>query len=184
MKPIFKHALESFAETIRPNAETAALIRSARHELADIVGNGTEQPYLGVHIRRGDRRGSSWTYHNSYLPIDLYTEAVSKTWARLHAYPSRGQIPTVYIASDSTAAQTAYTDAAEATRIFSLSRSSNAELREIASRVEYDQKNFKASPLKDRIQATTGMIVDFALVSGMWAWKTDLTPSATICGIR
>ena len=36
-KPIFDHSLQSFKETIRPNAHSAQLIRAARAELAAVL---------------------------------------------------------------------------------------------------------------------------------------------------
>ncbi|EIN14358.1 hypothetical protein PUNSTDRAFT_49178 [Punctularia strigosozonata HHB-11173 SS5] len=186
MKPMFQHAFHSFAETIRPNAKNAALIRSARSELANIVDRELQEPYLAVHIRRGDRRGSSWAYHNSYLPISLYTDAVQETWDRFHQEASlgaKGQMQTVYIASDTIAAQTEFAEAVDPSRIFSLARSSNPELRDIASEVGYEQKKFSGLPLDDRVRLTRGMITDFALMSGMWAWEAEIKPSAVICGI-
>jgi len=38
-------------------------------------------------------------------------------------------------------------------------------------------------PEADRVRLTKGMIVDFALLSGLWAWHDDLKPGAVICGI-
>jgi hypothetical protein len=45
------------------------------------------------------------------------------------------------------------------------------------------KKDFNSAPLDERIQATRGMIVDFALLSGMWSEDRDIIPAATVCTI-
>ncbi|KAJ3552115.1 hypothetical protein NM688_g4324 [Phlebia brevispora] len=95
-RPIYEWALQSFTETIRPNAHNAGLIRSARSELASILSlpphshtarnddintaqaldaealleQHNADPYIAVHIRRGDRHASTFPYRGSYVPLD------------------------------------------------------------------------------------------------------------------
>ena len=57
----------------------------------------------------------------------------------------------------------------------------NSELRGLASQREYVQKEFNEESEEDRIRLTRGMIVDFAMLSGLWAWEGELVPGATIC---
>jgi hypothetical protein len=54
----------------------------------------------------------------------------------------------------------------------------------LASRKEYVQKEFAALDEEGRVNATRGVIVDFAMISGMWRWKEDAAPEATVCTIK
>jgi hypothetical protein len=69
-------------------------------------------------------------------------------------------------------------------RIFSLPRSENPDLQNIASPAPYFQDKFAELPEPDRVRLTKGMVVDFALLSGLWAWDDDLKPGAVICGLK
>jgi hypothetical protein len=62
--------------------------------------------------------------------------------------------------------------------------SENSDLQALASPSPYFQDKFSALPEEDRVRLTRGMVVDFALLSGLWAWNDDLTPGAVICGVR
>ncbi|KAI0078848.1 hypothetical protein K474DRAFT_1618467 [Panus rudis PR-1116 ss-1] len=216
MKPIFERALESFETTIRPNAHNAELIRAARAEvattlsIADNANNiasppaGSEaevnlrqnnpDPYLAVHIRRGDRKAGSPPHYGDYVPIDEFTQAARDTWARLFSNESTAlptssaqethfpSAPITYVASDSEIAFDDFTKAfPTSSAIFSLHSSTDPALRALASRREYAQKDFDAMPEEERIRLTRGMIVDLAMVSGLWAWKGEVVPGATIC---
>jgi hypothetical protein len=178
----------SLTETIRPNAATAALISSARSELASFIGldsNDTIDQYQSIHVRLGDGIGSSWKYHNKNVPIEEYITAGNAAWTRLFRSAGNTAPLTVYLASDDP-------DVFEAlesqfgpdSRIFSLAKSGNSDLRKIASPAPYFQVQFSALPEEDRVQLTRGMIVDFALLSGLWAWRDELKPGAVICGIQ
>jgi len=200
VKPIFHSALVSFNETIRPNAHTAKLIRTARAEMnglsRSISPNQTSNAastqraedtnihlpsYIGVHVRRGDLHATSWAFHKGYVPIINYAQAALATWSRL--FPSSSP-STIYIASDSPSAERELSDALPSnTSVLSLSRSANPELRTLASPKEYVQSEFAGLGEEERINATRGMIVDFAMVSGMWAWPDDVIPDATVCTI-
>lgn len=154
-----------------------------------MAGAGASSSYLGVHIRRGDRKASSWKYHGQYLPTFEYVSAVVDTWPRvsppstanpLDSIPSN---PFIYLASDSPEGEREFTSSVHAENVFSLAGSQNPELAALASPMDYVQSEFDQLNLPERAAATKGMIVDFALVSGMWAADDGFAPEATICGI-
>jgi len=99
----------------------------------------------------------------------------------LHAAP-----PMLYIAADSPSAQKELIDAVPAhTWVFSLADSGSPGLRALASKraAGYVQSEFNKLGLDERVNQTRGMVVDFAMISGLWAWGGDIVPSATICTI-
>jgi hypothetical protein len=176
--------MESFSETIRPNAQNAKLIRSAREEVNNIAGTQQRNShhYIGVHLRRGDRHAVSWRYHAGYVPISEYVEAVQDTSLR---FLTQNETIAVYIASDSPSAEAELVDALPSNMpLFSLSRSQNPELRTLASSNDYVQVEFDKLESEKRVNLTRGMVVDFALLNGMWAWNDDIIPKATVCTIR
>ncbi|KAF9469629.1 hypothetical protein BDZ94DRAFT_1278821 [Collybia nuda] len=180
VRPMFDAALISLQQTIRPNAENAALIRAVRAELSEILSLHSKDvsPYLGVHIRRGDRRPASWSFHGGYVPTSDYVQSAEDTWERLNP----GKPLTVYIASDVPSAQREYLELSDSRHTaFSLSQSKDSKVQALASPQEYVQKEFNELEKSQRIRATRGMIIDFALLSGLWAWKDEITPDATIC---
>jgi hypothetical protein len=175
-------------ETIRPNAATAALIHSARTELASFLHSNdspsTDQ-YQSIYVRRGDGIGSSWKYHDKNVPIEEYTAAGNAAWTRLFRSTGNTAPQAVYLASDDPDIfEDLQSQLEPGSRIFSLPRSENSDLQDIASPAPYFQDKFAALPEADRVRFTKGMIVDFALLSGLWAWRDDLRPGAVICGIR
>ena len=183
---MFNAAAGSFRETIRPNAENAALIHAARAELTQLAlsGSGGSNSYIAVHIRRGDRKPSSFRFRGNYVPITDFANAVVETWTRLH--PDRpGDHPLVYVASDAPSALLEFSNLLSVRyRPFSLSQSNDPHLRALASPVEYRQKDFNELEDNVRIHATRGMIVDFALISGVWAWNKEIYPDAVVCTVR
>jgi hypothetical protein len=58
------------------------------------------------------------------------------------------------------------------------------ELEEIASKEAYVQAEFNSLREEDRIRRTRGIIVDFGMISGMWAEPDSLIPEAVVCGMR
>jgi hypothetical protein len=185
LKPMFNAAFDSFHETIRPNVENAALIRTARAELAQVasLGNGANS-YIAIHIRRGDRKPSSFRFPGNYVPIADFANAVDDTWTRLH--PDRsGEYPLAYVASDAPSALLEFSNLSNSRyRTFSLSQSKKPLLRALASPAEYRQKDFDQLEERVRIHATRGIVVDFALISGMWAWNEEILPDAVVCTVR
>jgi len=185
LKPMFDAALNSFRETIRPNAANAALIHAARVELAQLAspGRGGSNSYIAVHIRRGDRKPSSFRFRGNYVPIADFANAVVETWTRLHS-DRPGEHPLVYVASDAPSVLLEFSNLSSSRyRTFSLSQSKDPRLRALASSAEYRQKDFNESEDSVRIHATRGMVVDFALISGMWAWSKEILPDAVICTV-
>lgn len=216
-RPIFDHSLQSFKETIRPNAHNAQLIRTARAELAailsmpphastarndDIAPQETRDaeseltahnpdPYLAVHIRRGDRHASNFPYRGKYIPLENYVNAARDVWSRVYnedVFSETANFPAppiVYVASDSHATAHDFVSAFPAsTAVFSLDSSTDPALRGLAPQHEYVQKEFNEIELEDRVRLTRGMVVDMAMLSGLWAWEGDVIPGATICTLR
>jgi hypothetical protein len=201
MKDMFNRAWQSFETTIRPNAHSLEQIQWAREEVLEkmtvhyqnprsfkgVTDDGPEMGYLSVHIRRGDREPAWRVYGQEYLPLSDYVESVVESWTRLGLEVSADDKlvqPFVYIASDSPAVVKEFAEFFSPERVFSLSKSRREELRLLASPQQYFQDIFMTLPDPIRIQATLGMIVDFALLSGAWATDGDLIPDGTICAVR
>ena len=177
-------ALSSFLQVIVPSPTIATLIRKARDGLMSDAENESAE-YLSVHIRRGDRLGLTWKYHRTHLPTSLYVDAALETWQRLN--PTSQDSPLFYIASDSPSASEDFVDQLPThARAFSLVWSADDELRAIASPRSYVQEEFDTLSEEERIQLTKGMVVDFALLAGLWANEgdPDVRLSATVCGLR
>ncbi|KZT08733.1 uncharacterized protein LAESUDRAFT_742405 [Laetiporus sulphureus 93-53] len=212
-RPIFNRATYSLTHTIRPNAHTAALIRAARLEIASVLSlpsgddhhaghNPEPEPYIGVHLRRGERTMQSDMYNQPYLPTSNYARAVRNTWTRLypdsplpstsasqHPDSELGPLhfpapPITYIATDSPEALREYvTEFPPATAVFALDLSTKPALRAIAPERDYVQEQFAQEPDEQRAAMTRGMLVDLALVSGLWAVEGEVVPGAVICTI-
>lgn len=220
---MYDRALQSLIETIRPNAHSAELIRTARSELASILSlpkddnkarnddlNPSEipdstatfpqrnpDPYIAVHIRRGDRHASTFPYRGSYVPLENYVSAAFSAWDRLYEQtsPSDGRDdsapapfpapPITYAASDAHAVVEEFMSAfPSSSAVFSLASSTDPGLRALVPQSEYVQEEFNKLPEPDRVRLTRGMVVDLAMLSGLWAWEGDIVPGATICTIR
>ncbi|KAF5355756.1 hypothetical protein D9756_003709 [Leucocoprinus leucothites] len=180
LRPIFDAAHESFVSTIRPNSELASLIQSARQELKALIPPAASQPretYISVHVRRGDRKHRFSS--TSYTSITEYISYIEDTRARL--LNSLSDAP-VYFASDSPAAESEFADSYMG-RYFSLRQSQDSALRRLASSQDYDQKEFNSLSLEERLRLTKGMVVDFALLSGMWSQKGEPISRAGVCTI-
>lgn len=141
-----------------------------------------ETPYIGVHLRRGDRHASSWSFHGGYVPIADYVQAVKDTWSRL--FSQFDSIPVVYLSSDSPSALSELASVlGPQIVVYSLGQSQDPALQALVSPGEYVQQEFNELDETIRVTATKGMIVDFALLNGMWAWKDDIIPAATVCTV-
>ena len=219
LKPIYDRARVSFQETIRPNAHMAELIRAARTELFSTLssppaspnlgsadtqrGRGAVShpprsnnptPYVGVHIRKGDRHPAAISfYREGTIPLTKYAAAARQAWARFFEngnsedmssdkedrYPAP---PVMWLASDSPAAVREFEGSfSAATALFSLNRSANADVRSLAPVREYVQAEFEQEPLAERVRLTRGMVVDLAMVSGLWAYPGEIVPGAVVC---
>lgn len=184
LKPIFDAAFESFKMTILPNSKSNGLIQLAREELSNFLkDDSVEFLYVGTHIRRGDSKSMSYSYADRKVPLKEYLDALKAIWTRLHPGASSQALPTVYLATDSPDAKHEFYQAYQG-RIFSLYNSNSPALRALASPQEYRQSQFDSLDLQARISATRGMVVDLALVSGIWASQSDLKPDAIVCALR
>ncbi|VDB90220.1 unnamed protein product [Peniophora sp. CBMAI 1063] len=180
-RPIYQRAQTSFSQTFIPNAENQRLIRFARSELASMLPQRLEpnNSYVAVHIRRG-RSGMAWNWHQQPIPVSVHAEAATRVLGEKEA-------KLVYVASDDPAA---YDDTRmllpPETQALSLADSAAPPLRAIASDEVYDQKKFGALEEGVTVALTRGMIVDFAMLSGMWPEEgLNLpTPRAVVCGIN
>ncbi|KAF5375160.1 hypothetical protein D9758_000476 [Tetrapyrgos nigripes] len=177
-QPVFERAAESLQNTIRPSQENARLIRAVRNELYS-YSKGESTNYISVHIRRGDQKPS---FYNAaeHIPVSEYVSAVSGSWSKL----GLSSKPLVYAASDT---PDALKEIAQQTDVFSLAKSANTELSSLASPREYFQDRFDESyTLDERVKLTRGMIVDLALVSGLWSENDEvrLALEAVVCTIR
>ena len=162
----------------------AALIQRARDELVSGPENGSPT-YLSIHIRRGDRLGMTWKYHSKHLPTHLYIDAALETWQRLN--PTNQGSLLFYVASDSPAAVEDFLQQLPNNiRVSSLGWSDDEELRSCASPRPYVQDEFNTLSEEKRVRLTKGMIVDFALLSGLWMDEDGpgVRPYATVCGLR
>ena len=91
--------------------------------------------------------------------------------------------PLMWLASDSPPASREFISAfPTATAVFSLAHSTNSELRALAPVHEYVQAEFDKESLEERVRLTRGMIVDLAMVSGLWSWPGEVVPGAVVCG--
>jgi hypothetical protein len=147
------------------------------------VENPSKLTYLAVHVRRGDRKPASYGFFDNKIPLYIYMDGVKDTWARLHAGHKSKASPVVYFASDSSAAEQQFSKLYDG-RTFSLFATTHPRLRALASPREYYQNTFNELDIEYRVLATRGMVVDLAMVSGLWASSEDLLPQANVCSIR
>ena len=147
------------------------------------TNNPSGLTYLAVHVRRGDRKPASFEFPDNKIPLRSYLDGVKDTWARLHTGYDSKVNPVIYFASDSAVAEQQFSKIYNGPT-FSLFTTAQPQLRALASPREYYQKTFDELNIEYRVLATRGMIVDFAMISGLWASGKDLRPEATICSIR
>jgi hypothetical protein len=145
-------------------------------------------PYIAVHIRRGDRKTGFYPHGGKQLPLEDYIKSAYDTWSRLYhenitdtkaVFPVP---PIIWVASDSHTVAHEFASAfPPATAVFSLDSSTNPDLRALAPQGEYIQEEFNKLDELDRIRLTRGMVVDFAMLNGLWAWPGEVVPGAVIC---
>jgi hypothetical protein len=188
LKPIFKSSARSLGSTIRPNMRNMELLHLAQAEFSLFltkVNQGQKDAgsrYVGTHIRRGDRKSLSYSFPDRKIPIKDYLNAVKKTWARLRNGTPSQIHPVVYLATDSLEVHKEFSRVYEG-ESFSLFDSWDPRLNALASPGEYFQKKFNALTLQKRVAATRGMIIDLAIVGGLWTEEKSLTPDAVVCGL-
>lgn len=150
-----------------------------------------------MHIRRGDRHASTFPYRGSHIPLENYVSAAFSAWNRLYDKTSPADArddsaptpfpapPILYAASDAHAVVEEFMSAfPSSSAVFSLASSTDPGLRALVPQSEYVQEEFDILPEADRVRLTRGMVVDLAMLSGLWAWEGDIVPGATICTIR
>ncbi|KAF9566929.1 hypothetical protein CPC08DRAFT_814462 [Agrocybe pediades] len=190
LRPIYESAGESLDNAIYPNPQNMELIQLAREEFTGFLRSVNKQhaslnetTFVATHVRRGDRKSDSYVYPGRQIPLEDYISEVKATWKRLHGAPaSSGINPPVYLATDSPEAHADFIDQYPG-EVYSLYDTTNPMLRQLASPMEYYQDNFDDLDEHVRIQATRGMIVDFAMVSGFWPGEKDLHPEAIVCAM-
>ncbi|KAI0654459.1 hypothetical protein C8Q70DRAFT_1027189 [Cubamyces menziesii] len=171
--------------------------RAARGSSTDSTAE--QQLYIAVHIRKGDRVPEGHMFYpDKQVPLKNYVDGARETWDRLYhnrsldglPNKSSGRLdhypapPIMWLASDSPAAAREFVSAfPPATAVFSLEHHIDSQLRALAPSTEYVQAEFDQEPLGERIRLTRGMIVDFAMLSGMWAWPGEIVPGAVVCGV-
>ncbi|KAJ3723594.1 hypothetical protein DFJ43DRAFT_1003422 [Lentinula guzmanii] len=205
LKPIFLRASESLTQTIRPSVKNAALIAETRKELQQFV-TGSSPPfatYIGVHIRRGDQSAKFTKGVEGYVPIENFVDEVKGVKDRFF---EEGDTTIVYVASDDPLAIESFesllsdsssssSSATSLKKTFSLHDSSSATLRALASPKGYIQAEFGALPEETegsdvsqeekRVALTRGVIVDLALISGLWLKdeNDEVRPDTVVCTI-
>ncbi|TFK86923.1 hypothetical protein K466DRAFT_586796 [Polyporus arcularius HHB13444] len=168
--------------------------------------------YLGVHIRRGDRVPSAYPFYpDKKIPLQKFIDGARTAWDKFYGNVSFSDSPSapdfedigeqsdndvssghddhfpapplMWLASDSPPASREFVAAfPTATAVFSLAHSTKSELRGLAPVHEYVQAEFDRESLDERIRLTRGMIVDLAMLSGLWSWPGEVVPGAVVCG--
>jgi hypothetical protein len=200
-RPIYERAVKSFTSVIKPNARVQSFIDAARTELLPSLPPSPTS-YIAVHIRRGDLKPQSLRYGLQPIPVAEYATAISKAIDEF-ALCAPGDKPLlIYAASDSVKA----IDELEALqpgdgpkcawKVLSLTSSTSPEIRELVyPRPDgYKQNDWSGSKAmlwtdEERVRYTTGMVVDLALLSGLWPPTANdntgsITPSAVVCGVK
>ena len=159
------------------------LLRLAQAEFSSFLRDkAAKSQYVGIHVRRGDRKSLSYSFLDRKIPTKDYLDAVEKTWSRLHNGAPSQVHPVIYLATDSSNVYKELSQVYEG-RLYSLFDSWDPRLSVLASPAEYIQKQFDALNLQERVAATRGMIVDLAMVGGLWTKEKDKL-DAVICGLR
>jgi len=144
------------------------------------------KPYIGVHIRRGDRFASNQKWRRDYVPVVEYSTAVSKAWQKLRStVKGLDESPSVYIASDSRAAYEDYKALSTAPEsVKGLFDAKTNVVQYMAQMSGYIQVLWeKRSRIEERKRWTAGMILDLAMISGLWLKDGEQAPLATVCTV-
>lgn len=163
------------------------MIELARESFSSFLHDGHDHGaasdllFVSTHIRRGDRKTLSYSFLDRQVPVQNYVDAIESVWSRLH----HSDIPPpVYLATDSPEAHEEFVGLYEGD-VFSLFTAPDSRLRALASPGEYFQKRFNELDLPARITATRGVVVDLAVLSGLWSDKDQLVvPDAVVCALR
>jgi len=155
-------------------------------------------------MRHGDLKPQAMRYGLRPIPTDEYATGICNAIDKLALDAPRDNKPLiVYAASDSAKA----IDELKALnrdgdrnkspwKVVSLGSSASPEIRELVyPRLDgYEQNDWASSRAmlwtdEERVRYTTGMIVDLALLSGLWQSTTNestesITPVAVVCGVK
>lgn len=198
---LIQGAREEILSTLSVHSLPQDLDSSESARVGDEPAPSTQALYIGVHIHRGERTLGASEHRDSKddaIPVEKFVEGARSTWdmffgdtshnpatrdvssGRPDHYPAP---PIMWLASDSLAAARDFVSRfSPATAVFSLEHSTKPELRGLAPEREYVQAEFDAESLEERVRLTRGMIVDFAMLSGLWASSGHAVPEAVVCG--
>lgn len=163
------------------------MIAETRNELGTKISSN----YIGVHIRRGDHKAKFTKGPEGYVPFENFVNEVKGVKERFFA---EGDTMMVYLASDDPSAIESFesliseslSPSLGSIQTFSLYASTSPVLRALASPKAYVQAEFDALH-EDKVMLTRGVIVDMALVSGLWMEDGDddgkMKPDAVVCTI-
>jgi hypothetical protein len=183
-RPIYDHAAVSFRDTIRPS-------ESLRREITELRRLHATKPYIGVHIRHGDRYPSSQKWRYDYVPITEYTKATQDAWKQLRSGPTPEVYdvnPRVYVATDSYAAyqdHLALFPVPENVWGLHAANTQERKWRWMSSPHGYIQRVFmgQKTRIEDRVRWTKGMVLDFAMLTGAWLAEGEQGPKAVVCTV-
>lgn len=180
IQPIYERAFTSFQSTILPSL-------SIRRELTQLRQQHAQTPYLGIHIRHGDRYPDNREWRGDYVPISQYISATSSMWEKALA-SSTPEVstdkPTVYVASDSYAAfQDHLALSLSPDNVWGLHIAGETKWKYMASPQGYVQRVFEGRKTRseERKRWTQGVVLDFAMISGAWLEEGEKGPVGTIC---
>ncbi|KAH8835078.1 hypothetical protein DL96DRAFT_1702083 [Flagelloscypha sp. PMI_526] len=154
--------------------------------------------YMSIHIRRGNKHSLWQEYNYSNVPLQNFADAVHKQWPNfyLRAHPNTTEVtipdPIVYLASDDRQAIWNMTELFAKDTTFSLPTSGHADLASLASTAPYVQQEFEKLSVDERIRNTKGMVIDLAMLAGLWSddgtlseeeggIAATLKPDAVVC---
>jgi len=170
LRPVFESGQQSLSEVLVPNPRTKALISAARRTVGIT-------PFVGVHIRRGDHKAMSWRYHEGHVPLEDYLKAVADVVNLAGAEPPLN----VWVASDELDASRRFSQMLpDGFNGLSLNAIAEQELWDLAPSQAYNQSTWNDLDRETRLRETRGVIVDFAVISGIWG-DGERFPQAVIC---
>jgi hypothetical protein len=136
----------------------------------------------------------SWEYRGLPVPIPEFLEAV----VREEGHQRPETLQPIFVASDDAPSLDEFSTALQAKpgmrrKVVSLHTSGVPELRALSypsenrsgyRQVDWDDNGIRQWSPVERVRYTSGMIVDLALLTGLWTDMASQIPSATICTIK
>ncbi|KIK71440.1 hypothetical protein GYMLUDRAFT_33607 [Collybiopsis luxurians FD-317 M1] len=156
----------------------------------------TNNAYVGVHLRRGDQKAAFTKGPWGYVPLENYVQAVQDIQNRLFSSSASesgsdvagGANMVAYLASDDPVAIESFEDLLNGDggeenqnenqiqiTTYSLHKSTSPTLRSLVASQSrssrgYIQSDFNAlEDGEERVKLTRGVVVDMALISGLWS---------------